>query len=243
MTELKIRDKVIPVIIRDYKTSKHVKFYYRSNVLNISKPKRLSMAKLKEIIQKNEEFIYREYIKIISKESNCIKHWVTGEKIFYKGIEHKIVVSNSVNKRTYINVEEDNFKIVIPEEIDNLEETSRKKYIDKIIKKFFKEETFKMLEIRVPYWSEYTKINYKNFKVQDAVSRYGSCIPKTKELHFSSRLIMLPIEQVDCVIVHELCHIIHANHSKDFYDLINNFMPYYKERTKWLKNNNKILAI
>ena len=224
---LQIKDKQIPFIIRNYKYSTHVKFYFRSNILNISKPKRLSLRKLENIINKNEDFIYNEYIKVISSNCNCVKYWVSGEKIFYKGKEFEIKIVLYELKRIKIFVDEINriFKINIPYEINELDENLRKEKIDKSIKKFLKEETYKLIEDRILYWSNFTNIKYNNFKVADAVSKYGSCIPKLKNLHFSSRLIMLPIEQVDSIIVHELCHIVYPNHSGDFYNLVKSYMP------------------
>lgn len=242
---IQIKDKQIPVIIRNYKYSKYVKFYFRSNILNISKPKRLSMRKLNEYIEKNKDYIYEEYSKIISVESDSIKHWITDEKFFYKGEEFKIIVNIHLLKRIKISINENEkiFEICIPEEINNLDENTRKLYIDKAVKKVLKEETKKLIENRIAYWSEFTKIKYNSFKIADAISKYGSCIPKTRNLHFSSRLVMLPLEQVDSIIVHELCHIIYANHSDKFYNLVKSYMPDYDERNKWLKKNNKILAI
>ena len=52
---------------------------------------------------------------------------------------------------------------------------------------------------------------------------------------------MLPEEQVDAVIVHELCHIKFKNHDKNFYNLVSEFIPNYKELDKWLKKNGNII--
>ena len=66
-------------------------------------------------------------------------------------------------------------------------------------------------------------------------------MPKTKELHFTSRLVMLKDEAIDAVIVHELCHIVHPNHSKDFYKLVERYIPNYKEIDQYLKINSKYI--
>ena len=185
MDTIKIKDKQIPFMIRNYKYSKYVKFYFRSNVLNISKPKRLSMRKLNEFIEKNQDFIYEEYLKIISLESNCIKHWTTGEKISYKGEEFSIIINEYSLKRIKISINEleKKFEIYLSKEIKELEDNKRKTYIDKAVKKVLKEKTKELIESRIAYWSDFTKIKYNNFKVADAISKYGSCIPKTKNLH------------------------------------------------------------
>ena len=74
-------------------------------------------------------------------------------------------------------------------------------------------------------------------------ANYGSCIPSKKILHFSNRLIMLPEDKVDAIIVHELCHIIHSNHNKEFYELVKKYIPNYDEIDKWLKENSKMIMI
>lgn len=242
---IQIKEQKIPVQIRNYRYSKMIKFYFRGNTLHISKPKRLSNRELEKMLKKHEDYLYFEYLKIQSLDNTFIKHWVTGEKIYFKGEEFKIVINEHKLKRIkiYINEESKEFQIDISKEINDLNKIERKKIIDKAVKKVLKEETYSLLEKRLEIWSEFTNLKYNSFKVADAISKYGSCIPKTKNLHFSSRLIMLPIEEIDSVIVHELCHLVHANHSNDFYNLVRSFMPDYDERNKWLKKNNKILAI
>lgn len=116
-----------------------------------------------------------------------------------------------------------------------------KKSIDNAIKKIFKRNTEILISDKLPYWSKITKIEYNQVKVRDATTRYGSCMPSKKNLYFSSRLIMLPEEQVDAVIVHELCHIKFKNHDKNFYNLVSEFIPNYKELDKWLKKNGNII--
>ena len=54
---------------------------------------------------------------------------------------------------------------------------------------------------------------------------------------------MLPEDKVDAIIVHELCHIIHSNHNKEFYELVKKYIPNYDEINKWLKENSKIILI
>ena len=71
-------------------------------------------------------------------------------------------------------------------------------------------------------------------KITTARKRYGSCSGKNS-LCFSCFLMQYPDEAVDLVVVHELCHIKVKNHSRDFYTLLEQFLPDYKERRKLLK--------
>ena len=104
-----------------------------------------------------------------------------------------------------------------------------------------KSNTEVLIAERLPYWSKITKIDYNEVKIRDAITRYGSCMPSKKNLNFSSRLIMLPEDKVDAIIVHELCHMKHKYHNKEFYDLVAKYIPNYKEIDEWLKINGKII--
>ena len=217
---IEVKDKKIPVMIRSYKNAKTVKIFFKGNILNITKPKRVLVNDIIRLLNENEDRIYNEYIKIISSKSETIKQWQTGEKIYYKGIEFNI-------KREYINemiisvrleLKTKQMIIMLPEEIEKYE---IKESVDKAIKELFKNNTQCM--------------------IRDATSRYGSCMPAKKNIYFSSRLIMLPEDVVDAIIVHELCHIIYKNHNKEFYQLVQKYIPEYKQIDKWLKENGKII--
>ena len=237
---IKVKDMEIPIEIKSYKTSKSVKIYFKGNQLIITKPKRLSNKTLMNIIKENEAQLYKKYKKILGAEINTIKQWRTGEKIHYQGEEFTIIRENNTKKLINIEIEKEEKQIIIKAP-ENVEQQILKKSIDNAIKKIFKRNTEILISDKLPYWSKITKIEYNQVKVRDATTRYGSCMPSKKNLYFSSRLIMLPEEQVDAVIVHELCHIKFKNHDKNFYNLVSEFIPNYKELDKWLKKNGNII--
>ncbi len=233
---IKIKEKEIPVIIRNYRHTNLIKMYFKGNVLNISKSKYLSKKRILEVIKQNEEQIYEQYLKIISKENDKMKHWYTGEKISYKGEDFCVQIEYVAKKRLKIILDEENkqFIIEIPEV---LKDEDNKAIIDKYVKRFLCIKTKEYLENRLPYWSQKMKTEYDECKVGDATSKYGSCIPSKKALHFSNRLIMLPEDKIDAIIVHELSHMTYANHSEKFYQLVQKYIPNYFEIDKWLKKH------
>ena len=237
---IKIKDLEIPISIKSYRTSKSIKIFFKGNILTITKPTRLSMKRLLETLKSNEEDIYNKYKKITASEITSIKQWTTGEKIYYKGEEYLIICQNTTKSRIGIMIQESEKEIVITKP-ENISQENLKINIDKGIKQLFKKNTEILIENRLPYWSKITGFEYKQVKVRDAITRYGSCMPAKKNLYFSSRLIMLPDNVVDAIIVHELCHMKYKNHNRDFYNLVGTYIPNYKEIDKWLKNNGKII--
>lgn len=76
--------------------------------------------------------------------------------------------------------------------------------------------------------------NYNQIEIKNIKSKWGSCSNK-KVLTFSSRLLIMPLWVIDYVIVHELCHLVHFDHSKQFWNLVQIHFPKYKQAKEYLK--------
>ncbi len=240
-TYIKIKDIEIPIKIKNFKNSKTIRIFFRGNVLHICKPLLCTYRKVEKLLKQNEESIYNEFLNIIDPKSKLVNFWNNGETFLYRGNDFKIINTKEKVNSYKIVFDKNNRIIKIINPIETKNDINKKEYIDKKIKKILKEDTENILSERVPYWSKKTNIDYNSFKVRDSITRYGSCTPKTRDLRFSSRLIMLPENVIDSIIVHELCHIKIPNHSKEFYDLVNNYFNDYETTSKWLRVNKRAI--
>lgn len=80
-------------------------------------------------------------------------------------------------------------------------------------------------------------------RLKEQSSRWGSYSKRTNIINLNFRLLFAPPEVLDSVIIHELAHIKHQNHSKRFWKLVLGAMPDYKERRKWLRKNGNSLGV
>jgi predicted metal-dependent hydrolase len=74
-------------------------------------------------------------------------------------------------------------------------------------------------------------------KLRKAQSRFGSCQPQTGRIMLSSYLIFAPKSVIDSVLFHEVAHLVHHNHSKDFWQLLSSLDPNYRLSKMWLKSH------
>jgi predicted metal-dependent hydrolase len=79
-------------------------------------------------------------------------------------------------------------------------------------------------------------VTYKRITIRDTRSRWGSC-STTGTLSFSWRLALAPREILDYVVVHELCHLRHHDHSRRFWSLVGEVWPQYREHKAWLDDH------
>ncbi len=97
-------------------------------------------------------------------------------------------------------------------------------------------------ETRTAHFHSMTGGHFTSITVRDQKTRWGSC-SSLGTLSFNYRLIFAPPAVLDYVVVHELCHLTHMNHSKDFWSMVASIMPDYKKHRQWLKEHGQELSL
>lgn len=95
---------------------------------------------------------------------------------------------------------------------------------------------------RVAHFHQFTGGSYNRITVRDQKTRWGSCSARGT-LSFNWRLMLAPPGILDYVVVHELCHLTHMNHSADFWEKVESIYPDYRTARKWLKDHGNELVL
>jgi predicted metal-dependent hydrolase len=80
---------------------------------------------------------------------------------------------------------------------------------------------------RLAYFNQVYGLIYKKISIRNQKTRWGSC-SKTGTISFNYKIVLLPSQLADYIIVHELCHLKEMNHSRTFWDLVAQTIPDYK---------------
>ena len=189
----------------------------------VSVPLYASNKDIENFIQSKKEWIETtlEKIKVAKENKNTLKE--SSIKILGKEIDKKIIESDLERIRLT------NTSIYIySKEIDNTQ----------IDKKLLEWKVEKLKTILDEYLNKYTKllnINIDYYQIKKLSSAWGIYHKKENYISFNSDLIEKDIECIEYVVLHELCHIFYMNHQKDFWALVEKYMPDYKVRRKKLK--------
>jgi predicted metal-dependent hydrolase len=109
-----------------------------------------------------------------------------------------------------------------------LSKRSRKEYVA------HKDGAHRILSERCRHFNEHYKLPYVRISIRNQKSRWGSCSRKGN-INFNYKMIFLPDELRDYIVVHELCHLKQLNHSKAFWDLVAETVPNHRLLRKKLK--------
>jgi predicted metal-dependent hydrolase len=103
-----------------------------------------------------------------------------------------------------------------------------------------KEEARALVHARLAHWRAVHPFEHGQVRIKNTRRMWGSCSSK-KNLNFNWRLVALPPELADYVVLHELCHTVHLNHSVDFWNLLAAFLPDYHTHRAQLRQHNSAL--
>lgn len=166
---------------------------------------------IKKLLDRNYEYLKKNMIKTLEKQQQL-------EKFYYQGIPYNIIIMDVKGVQLIGN------NIYVKNK-DTLE-----KWVKKQIKEIFQEH----LNSIYPKFEE--NIPYPNLRIRKMKTRWGVCNKVSKTITLNSDLIRYSFDKLDYVIVHELSHFIHFNHSTSFWSLVQKYCPSYKKIRKEMRD-------
>ena len=199
--------------------------------LQVRVPIKVKDEKIAEILKTKETWIRNKVFQIESRPKVKEREFISGEtfSLFGKNITLKVIE----DIRYGINLNGDYLYINIKaSEIGELRKSRIKSYIEN----WYLEEAYKNFHDKVMNYAKIINVYPSSIKVRNYKTRWGSC-DKHGRLTFNLHLIKAPHTIVDYVVIHELCHMIHPNHSSLFWNEVEKFDPAFKDHRRWLKDN------
>ena len=129
----------------------------------------------------------------------------------------------------------DKFQILVPSKCEDSK-------VLKVVVAWYKKIAKQVLSDRFAFIENRIRLKASTLKFSDSKGRWGSC-NSFGTVHLNWRVIMLPPDIIDYVIVHELCHLKELNHSKEFWMLVKKFLPEYEKQKKAIKEYGFLLGM
>jgi predicted metal-dependent hydrolase len=186
--------------------------------------------------------------EIIVEKVRCKANWIIQKIYSYKHMNYQSLNREFVNGESFMYLGRSySLQIMLDLRIKKPEvKLFRGKFIvtandknEEVIKKAMEEwyrgRSKVIIEQRIKYYQRFFNIIPSGVKIKEQKKRWGSCTSKN-ELLFNWRCIMAKSNALDYIVVHEMCHMYHKDHSKEFWGLLASIMPDYEVRKEWLKN-------
>jgi len=198
------------------------------------------MWSINMFLEEKQSWILSHLNKFKEKFPKKEKRYVEGEKHLFFGNEYTLAIQKSPTPgRAMVTIDESNLRVSVYSEIN---EETRATEIKKAILSWYMENGVSHITERTNYYSSLIGVDYGRITLKEVSSIWGSC-SVGNNLTFNRKLILAPKEVVDYVIIHEVSHLVHRNHSSRFWGLVYKHDPNFKMHRKWLRDNHHILSI
>lgn len=200
------------------KNMKRIIISIKDGILHVSAPYNVSILKINQFVVQS-----KDAIEVMRERQKIKAEYKDGGVFKYLGKNYLIKVEDSSSCTCTIHGD---YIFVHNQDIK------------KCLQIFMKQELYRVVMSIVNTYPLYRNqtIFIPEVVIKDLKSMYGVCYYNKDRIGISLRMIHEPIWVIEYVVVHELAHFIHQNHSKDFYSLIKEKLPNYKEAITYLKN-------
>jgi len=185
---------------------------------------------------------------IIIKKTKSRAKWIIEQLYSFKNMNYQKINREFVNGESFMYLGRNySLQIIVDEEIKKPEvklyhskfyvtaPTKDTEIIEEAMELWYRKKTKEKIDERIKYYQPLFNKKPSAIKVKEQKKRWGSCTAKD-ELLFNWRCVMAKANVLDYIVVHEICHMYHKNHSKEFWNLLFSVMPDYENRKEWLKN-------
>jgi predicted metal-dependent hydrolase len=195
--------------------------------VEVQAPKGTSDERVLQLVEEKWDWIQQKSKEMKDRTlGQKVKVYDHGESFLYLGNEYPIQISQDINiKQDYVEFEGDKLHIYVKQ----LEDEK----IKQALKRFYYQQCKKLVERSIRSYQSNFKIKPRSIRISDNKSNWGTCDSK-QQLTFNWKLAMAPLEVIDYVVVHEMCHMVHLNHDRSFWRLVGKIIPDYEEQENWL---------
>ena len=205
----------------DYKDNEHI--------VIVKSPNHLKKSTIESIIEKKSTWISTQLINI-EKNKHMIfpNSFTTGKTLYVLGKPYTLDCQNHDKKNLFFN--EHSLILTCP----NDEKRN-------IVIKWYKNLAKDVLTDRTLHYSKIIKKPINKLTIKQQKTRWGSC-SSNHNINLNWLLIKTPLNVINYVVLHECCHLVHMNHSRNFWQLVKQHMPQYNIYKNWLSiHGNAIL--
>lgn len=188
------------------------------------------------VVESKRMWIYRNLAEWRDMNASAVvREWVSGETFLYLGRAYRLALISDNGPELLLRDGRFRLQRSVIEKggVDAAREA---------FERYFAEKGMQWFAERVAYFAPRVGVQVTSVKVKDMGYRWASC-GSTGAMNFHWKCMMAPPKIIDYIVMHELCHLRHRNHTEAFWNEVDKVMPDYRERKEWLKERGASLDI
>lgn len=204
---------------------------YPMKKVQITVPQDLEREKIKKFVRNKAGWVIKKldwFDEIAHHPTE--KEYVNGETFYYLGRQYRLKILEETESPTAKLIGK-YLTVTIPAKTS----INKKKLIKTLVYQWYCERLSIKLKPVIKKYERKLGVQVSDLKIRNQSKRWGSCT-KNGILFLNTRIAMAPMSQVEYIVAHEICHIKHKKHSREFWRLLESVLPDYEKRKEELKD-------
>lgn len=200
----------------------------RDGLISVRPPRRMTPEQVDSIVLRKRMWIYRNLADWRDlNATRVVREWVNGEAFPYLGSNYRLLLVGK--QEVALKLKEGRFCL-----LRSIVDQGGKDGAHQAFQEFYEEKGRERLSKRVATLAAKVGVQPGRISVKELGYRWASCL-NDGDLHFHWKCMMAPGTIIDYIVVHELCHLRHRDHSAAFWNEVDKVLPDYRERKEWLR--------
>ena len=232
MIDTIVDNELLIQVVRSRRRRKTSSIIISNGIVKVVVPDQISDFTIKELINKRMSWIKKKLQDESNIQPAIVKEYVDDENFTYLGNNYKL--KSFVRNVSFVKVSSDYINVSLPKK--------SKENIKGLLERWYKEKAIEILTEKTNRYAKIIGVSPTAISVGDYKSKWGSCSIEGK-ISYNWKIIIAPRKIIEYVVIHELCHMLEHNHSKEYWRHVNTYCKDFKESRKWLRMNGKYLVI
>ena len=208
----------------------------RDGVVTVRSPIGCTPEQIDAVVESKRLWIYRNLAEWkVLNASAVLREWVNGETFLYLGRAYRLALVT--DQDCSLQLKEGRFRLD-----SKVLEKGGTAAAKQAFATYYASKGQRRLGDRIQHFSPKVGVLVAGHTIKDIGYRWASC-GKRDHLNFHWKCMMAPLKIIDYIVVHELCHLHHRNHSDAFWNEVDKVMPDYHERKAWLRKHGASLTV
>ena len=221
--EATARGEVAVRFVRNGRARRYILRVIDEATIRVTIPRGGSRGEAFAFFQRNHEWATARLKEATDKSAQALQPWQVGTKVWYRGRKEPIIVDCGMLRVCSLEIGEVKGELDLRVRIEGA----------------LRSQAEAEIPGRVYAYAKLMGVAPRRVTIRGQRTRWGSCSAKGN-LSLNWRLVQVPEEVRDYVVIHELCHLRQMNHSSRFWDLVRSVCPNYREHEVWLRAHSAI---
>ena len=204
------------------------------SAVEVRVPHWVDHAYVEQLLSERRQWIEKHYAELKNNQNKYELSVTQGHHWPFKGQDYELVWQRG--RQAQVTLGADKLHIVISVRAKSPDEQQ----VKRLLQQWYRQQAEAYLQERLDYWAQKMGLTYRRVQVKSYRRRWGSC-SAGGDISLNWRLIMVPIEQIDYVLIHELAHLRHFNHGREFWALVAVYCQEWQTLRKLLNQRSTIL--